>query len=285
MKVERILALVHLVLAALYFFFVTFGSWAKRGDPDEGVFSSTGGTGFGYVAVALGVIMLLTALLRLAGRRRVLPGVGVEQLTVVCGIAATLNLIGFVVGWLAVFPTGTGWAIPAAYFPASMIPQLGLLTLSAAEPDPNVQPIAAGPRRTYSVVALLAGVGVALFPFLTWLKSGDVALAAFDGRSGNPTSGPRLAYILLMVGAAVVLASLMRLRPRGLVEPGPNLLLSHALLGLGLIALLLPLATLISVIRIDGLSPGIGLWLGLAAGAVMVAVAVVETVQRKALGA
>jgi hypothetical protein len=147
-----------------------------------------------------------------------------------------------------------------------------------------VKPLDPGTRRSLAGIALIGGLGVALFPFLTWLSAGNVSLAGFDGRAGNPTSGPRLSYILLIVGAAVVLTAIMRLRPQGLTEPGPGLLLSHALFGAGLVAFLLPLATLISVLRTDGLSAGIGLWLGLLAGLVLLGTALVENTKRHAVG-
>lgn len=289
MKAQRILAVLHLFFAALYLIFVAFAPWTKRGDPDPGAFVEDGGTGFGIVAVIIGVALVALAVMRLAGRHKVLPGLGVEQLTIGLGIAAVANLIGFVVGWLAVFETGTGWGIPAAYFPASFIPQIGLLTLAMAEPPQGIEPLDPGTRRTFSGVALLAGLGVALFPFLTWLSAGSVSLTGFDASSEladgtEVPSGPRLAYILLIVGAIVVVAAAMRLRPKGLTEPGPALLLSHALLGAGLVAFLLPLATLISVLQKSGVDAGIGIWLGLLAGLVLIGLALAENSKRRAIG-
>lgn len=286
MNLKRALEIAHLFFAVLYLIFVLFGKWAK-GDPDQGAFASDGGAGFGIIAVVLGFALVGLAILRIMGRSQVLPGLGVEQLTVALGLAATLNLIGFIVGWLAIepFSAGTGWGVVAAYFPASFIPQVGLLTLSAAEPDAGVKPLSDGSRRTFSLVALLTGAGVALFPYLTWMSSGPVSLAGFDEGADDNISGPRLAYILLVIGAVVFVAALMRLRPQGLTEPGPNLLLSHALFGMGTVAFILPLSTLITVFQTEGLDPGIGLWLGLIAGLVLLALAVAENRQRNSAGA
>jgi hypothetical protein len=285
MNLKRILQFVHLLLVVLYLTFVLFGPWAKR-DVDEGVFSSDGGTGFGIIAVVLGVAILVLAIMRLMGLSKVLPGLGVEQLTVVLGTAATVNLIAFITGWLAVTPfsAGTGWAIVAAYFPTSFIPQVGLLTLSATEPG-TVKPLSVKNRRMFSAIVLLAGAGVALFPFLTYLGEGNLSLSAFDGATSNEfgVSGPRLGYILLIVGAVVFVAAAMRLRPQGLAEPGANLLHSQCLFGAGLIAFLVPLAMLISIMSNDlSLDIGVGLWLGLLAGAVLLTVAVIENRQRGA---
>ena len=97
MNLKRALQLAHLAFATIYLIFVLFGSWAKRSDPDKGVFSSDGGTGFGIIAVVLGVLLVGLAIMRIMGRSHVLPGLGVEQLTIVLGLAATLNLIAFVV--------------------------------------------------------------------------------------------------------------------------------------------------------------------------------------------
>ena len=284
MTLKRALDFAHLFFAALYLIFVLFGRWAK-GNPDEGVFSSDGGAGFGIIAVVLGVALVILALLRIAGRSQVLPGLGVEQLTVALGLAATLNLIGYIVGWLVIFQRGTGWGVVAAYFPASFIPQVGLLTLSATEPDAGVKPLGDAPRRTLSLVAAAGGAAVALLPYLTWINAGNISLTGFDEGAGDNFSGLRFAYILLVIGAVVFVAALMRLRPKGLAEPGPNLLLSHALFSVGLVAFVLPLSTLITTFQIDGIDAGVGLWLGLLAGAVLLAIAVVENRQRNAAGA
>ena len=276
----------HLFLAVLYMWGVLFGKWAKRGDPDEGVFSADGGTGFGIIAVALGVGFLVLALMRIAGISKVLPGLGVEQLTIIFGIAAWMNILAFIVGWLATFEAGTGWGVVVAYFPASLIPQLGALTLAGTEPAEGITELDAGKRRAFSVVALLAAVGVALFPFLTYLSSGNISLSALEGRIGDSLSGPRFGYILLIFGAAAAVGALMRLRPQGLAEPGPNALVGHVLFTVGLVAFLIPLATLISIVRHEAnLSAGLGLWLGLAAGLVLIAVAVVENGIRGAVAA
>ena len=78
----------------------------------------------------------------------------------------------------------------------------------------------------------------------------------------------------------------MRLRPQGLAEMGSNALAGHALIAGGVVAITLPIATYISIIRFDGggLGAGIGLWLGLAAGAAMVVIGWVENRQRGAVG-
>lgn len=277
---------VHLFLAVLYFWGAAFGKWAKRGDPDEGALSAMGGTGFGLIAVVLGVAFLVLAVMRIMGRSKVLPGLGVEQLTVILGLAAWMNILAFVVGWLATFEAGTGWGVVVAYFPASLIPQLGAITLSATEPATTVAEIDAGKRRTFSLVAMLGGVGVALFPFLAWITSGNISLSALEGKTGDSLSGPRFGYMLLIFGAVIALGALMRMRPQGLAEPGPNALIGHGLMALAAVAILVPLATLISILRLDiDVNPGAGLWLGLLAGLLLLAVAVAENRTRGAVAA
>lgn len=275
----------HLFLAVLYFWGAAFGKWAKRGDPDEGVFSSQGGTGYGIIAVLLGVAFLVLAIMRIMGRSKVLPGLGVEQLTVLLGVAAWMNILAFVVGWLATFEAGTGWGVVVAYFPASLIPQLGLITLSLAEPAEGISDLSVGTRRRNSIIALVAGVGTALFPFLAYITSGNISLSALEGKTGDSLSGPRFGYMLLILGAAIAVAALMRLRPYGLTESGPNALHGHVLMAGGLVAFLVPFATLISILRTDNVNPGIGLWLGLLTGAVLLAVAFVENRSRGAVAA
>lgn len=276
----------HLFLAMLYFWGAAFGKWAKRGDPDEGVLSADGGTGFGLIAIVLGVVLIALALLRLAGRRKVLPGLGVEQLTVIVGVVAWMNILGFIVGWLATFEAGTGWGVVVAYFPASIIPQLGAITLSMTEPATGIGDLEPSKRRTFSVAALLGGVGIALFPFLTWVASDTFSLSALDGKTGDSLSGPRLGYILLIFGVVVAVASIMRMRPSGMAEPGPNALYSHLLLAAGLVAVVLPISTAISIFRHESdISPGIGVWLGVLAGLVLIGVAFAENRTRGAIAA
>ncbi len=284
-NLETFFKVVHLVLAVLYLWAVGFGKWAKRGDPDEGAFSADGGTGFGIIAIVLGVALLVLAIMRIAGRSKVLPGLGVEQLTVILGVAAWMNILAFVVGWLATFEAGTGWGPVVAYFPASLIPQLGLITLAATEPG-KVKALSAGTRRTFSIVALVAGVGVALFPFLAYVSAGSISLTALEGKTGDAASGPRLGYILLIFGVVTAVAALMRMRPKGLAEPGPNALVGHAVLTVGLVVFLIPLATLISIVRHSAnVSAGIGVWLGLLAGLALLVVAIAELRSRGAVAA
>lgn len=280
------LKFLHLLLAVIYLWGAAFGKWAKRGDPDDGALSADGGTGFGIIAIVLGIAFVVLALMRIAGRSKVLPGLGVEQLTVILGIVAWMNLLAFVVGWLATFEAGTGWGVVVAYFPASLIPQLGLLTLAAAEPAIGIDELEPGKRRVLSIGAFLGGLGVALFPFLAYLTAGSISLSALEGKTGDSLSGPRFGYILLIFGVVVAVAALMRMRPQGLAEPGPNALLGHVLLSAGLVAFLIPLAALISIARHEAnISPGIGLWLGLVAGLALIVLALAENRTRGAVAA
>jgi hypothetical protein len=275
MKMQRVLAIVHFGLALAFLVFAVVGEWSKvvveRVDFGKGVFDAQGGSGFGIVAVLVGILLVALAVMRLMGKDKVLPGLGVEQLTVILGLVATLVPIAFIVGWLKVFDYKTGWAIPALYFTGSFIPQLGLLTLSLKEPVTGVTPIDESNRRIVSGVALLGAAGIALFPLLTWISSGSVKL------SGYESGGPRLAMIMLWVGCFIAVAAFMRLRPQGLAEPGPNLLLSHALLAGGVVAFAIPVALVISVLRFDGnLDIGVGVWLGILASLVLIGAALYE---------
>lgn len=287
-KLAKLLPTLHLVCAVLYLAFVVLGPWAKRDDPETreeivyGAYDSMGGAGWAILATIIGIVLVGLALLRLAGTKRLLPGVGVEQATLVFGAAAIAVCIGYIVGWMSVTPFqgGRGWAPWAAYFPASFIPQFGLLTVAMKEPVQGQKPVPSGLRMVLSVVTALLGAGVVGFPFLAWLSSGSVSLSGVD------TGGPRLSYMLFIVGAVILVASLMRLRPRGLAEPGPNLLLSHALLIAGVVVLVLPLGVILSVSMTSlNLNVGIGTWLTLAAAVGLIVVAIVENRARGAVGA
>ena len=135
MNHNRLLAYAHLLTAGGYLVFTLVGPWAKRGD-SFGVFSSDGGTGFGIIGFIFAVILVFLAICRLIGRSEIIRGLGVEQLTLVIGIAAWLNLICFVVGWLPIFEygqgrrrgvPGTGWGVVGAYFAVSQIPLLSYI--------------------------------------------------------------------------------------------------------------------------------------------------------------
>ena len=94
MNHNRLLGYAHLLMAGGYLVFTLVGPWAKRGE-SYGVFSSDGGTGFGIVGFILAVILVILAIFRIIGRSEVVRGLGVEQLTLVVGVAAWLNLIFF----------------------------------------------------------------------------------------------------------------------------------------------------------------------------------------------
>ncbi|MBG01500.1 MAG: hypothetical protein CL470_04440 [Acidimicrobiaceae bacterium] len=301
-NVKNPFVLAHLVFAGMYFVFVLLGEWAKRREANYDAFEFLGGAGFGILGVATGVALCVLALMRLGGYSKVLPGLGVEHLTLALGLFATVNVFAFIFGWLPVLPVkkdpaGTGWALVAAYWPASFIPQLGILSLARTRPNKGIRPLSNIDRNAVSVLALVASVGVIVFPFMTWLKIGALKLSTFDGRNeckelgdvcidtlGKGASGPRLGYLLLIIGAVVGFAALMRLRPKGLAEPGPNMLLSHLLFGMGLTAFLVPLAMLITTLQNERLEAGTGLWLSLASGALMILISVYENHRRGAKG-
>ena len=293
MNHNRLLGYAHLLMAGGYLVFTLVGPWAKRGE-SYGVFSSDGGTGFGIVGFILAVILVVLAIFRIIGRSEVVRGLGVEQLTLVVGVAAWLNLICFIVGWLPIFEygegrrrgvTGTGWGVVGAYFTVSQIPLLlSPLTLGIPSPSRGIKSLDDKRRQLFSSITVICGVGLILFPFLAWVTSGSVELSAFDGRSGNPTSGPRFGYLLFAIGVALVIAGLMRLRPKGLAEPGPNLLLSHCLLGAAVLALTMPVGIIISCFQRSGLDIGIGTWLTLATCLILILLGITENKSRNAVG-
>ncbi len=302
-NVKNPFVIAHLVFAGTYFVFVFLGDWAKRKDASYDAFGFYGGTGFGILAFAAAIALCILALMRLTGYSKVLPGLGVEQLTLALGLFATVNIFAFVFGWLPVLPVkkdpaGTGWGLVAAYWPASFIPQIGILSLARTRPGKGIKPLSTVDRNAVSLLTLVAAVGVIVFPFMTWLKVGALKLSTYDGRTeckelgdicvetlGKGASGPRLGYLLLIIGAVVGFAALMRLRPKGLAEPGPNLLLSHCLFGMGLTAFLIPLAMIITTTQNDRMAAGTGLWLSLASGALMIVISIYENYRRGAKAA
>ena len=180
---------------------------------------------------------------------------------------------------------GTGWGVVGAYFTVSQIPLLlSPLTLGIPSPSKGIKSLSDSKRHAFSATTIICGVGLIAFPYLAWVTSGSIELSAFDGRNGNPTSGPRFGYLLFAIGVTLVIAGLMRLRPKGLAEPGPNLLLSHCLLGAAVVALTMPLGIVISCLQRSGLDIGIGTWLTLASCLVLIGLVISENRTRNAVG-
>ena len=90
-----------------------------------------------------------------------------------------------------------------------------------------------------------------------------------------------MGFILLVLGGVLALAGGMRLRARGLAEPGGRLAHPHLQLMAGL-AVIGPVAgwLLTGMLRED-FSVGIGPWVALVAGVVIVTLAVVECTRRE----
>ena len=76
----------------------------------------------------------------------------------------------------------------------------------------------------------------------------------------------------------------MRLRPKGLAEPGTNMLLSHCLLTIGVLSITMPLGIIISCLQRSGLDIGVGTWLTLASSLLVIGLALSENKSRGAVG-
>ncbi|GIR36292.1 MAG: hypothetical protein CM15mP49_16770 [Actinomycetota bacterium] len=176
--------------------------------------------------------------------------------------SAWLNLICFVVGWLPIFEygqgrrrgvPGTGWGVVGAYLLSPQIPLLlSPLTLGIPSPSRGIKALEANKRQAFSVTTVICGIGLIIFPYLAWVASGSVELSALMEEMEILLPTKIWLPIVRNWGSSVI-AGLMRLRPKGLAEPGPNLLLSHCLLGAAVLALTMPLGIIISCFQRSGL--------------------------------
>ncbi len=284
------LAVVQLTCALALVVLASAAAWTNHGARSRSALAADGGAGFGPIALVFSALLLALALLRLLGRTRVLPGLGVDQLTVICGATVLIVSFAFIVGWLRAVHRGTGWGVIVAIAIAWCIPHIALVSLSSQAPERSVRPLPSSRIAPLSLLTIVAGAGTALAPMMTWFRIGGHSISGYHGGwhliSKAPIhSGPRLTFILAVVGATTVAVGALRLRRRGLADPGPRLIVGHVLLLLGIVATVLPLATAISIARIDGVDTGLGVGLAVAGGVLLVGVAVDELRSREALPA
>jgi hypothetical protein len=265
---------VLLVGALFHAFFVFFGPWSKE-EAGDGVFSSTGGAGFGVIGAILAVVLLVLCLVRVTGRRGLLPGFGVDQASLAVALGAFLNLLAY----FAEDRRAVGWGAAWAWVPPYLMLQLVVVSLAGAEPV-RARALNSSQQRALGIGAVAVGGLVALLPFLNWVEvSAEDTTTTLTGY--EPT-GPHMSYFLAIIGVGVAIAGLMRLRPQGLAEPGHLLTIGHVFTVLGVSATLLPLGYLLFAGQTDGLAPQVGVILNLIAGIGMLALGWSELRMRRA---
>ena len=90
-----------------------------------------------------------------------------------------------------------------------------------------------------------------------------------------------MTFILVTVGAVMAMTGALRLRPGGVTEPAGRLAHPHLQLMAGLAVIGPVVSWLLTDLQRDDFSVGTGPWVALVAGAVIVAMAVVEFTRRE----
>ena len=283
MEPRRILGGVRLALSVLFLWLVLGGNWVNLRTESFGVFHESGGAGFGIIAVILGAAMVLVCLVDVRGDGNVQLGplgVGAGQLLLALALGSFTTLLGFlIVVHSGAFRSlgdikGAGWGAAGACLTAYVLPQaaimgIGFLGTASSTRLPDQE------RRSLATGLLIAGVAVAVSPTFEWFSTEERSWIGYD------PGAPRMGFILLVLGGVLALAGGMRLRARGLAEPGGRLAHPHLQLMAGL-AVIGPVAGwLLTGIRREDFSVGIGPWVALVAGVFIVTLAVIECTRRE----
>ena len=90
-----------------------------------------------------------------------------------------------------------------------------------------------------------------------------------------------MGFVLLALGGTMALVGFMRSRPKGLVEPGGRLSHPHLQTVVSMSVIFPLIGWLITGFQRDDMSIGVGVWIGLIAGIVLLSVSVFELTKRE----
>ena len=169
---------------------------------------------------------------------------------------------------------GAGWGAAGAglvayFLPQAVIAGFGLLGASSSTP------INQSDKQKIGFVVLVSGALIAIAPLLQWFKTEEGAWTGYE------PGAPRMGFLLLAFGAVMGLVGFMRLRSKGLAEPGGRLSHPHlqTIVSLSVISPLI--GWLITAAQRDDMSVGVGVWIGLLAGMMLLGISVFELTKRE----
>ena len=282
MTVDRIVTTVRLGFSVLFLWMVLAGPWINLKKESFGVFDSQGGSGFGIVAVAMGIVILLISLLFLIGKEFEFGyfQIGRHQLLLALTVASFTNVLGFLIithsGSFRELGSirGAGWGAAGAclvmyFFPQLVITGLGSLGVasSTALEIKDSRKIASG--------ILLSGVVMIIAPLLEWFKTTE------ESWTGYQPGAPRIAFLLLVFGGVMTLVGCMRLRVKGLAEPGGRISHPHLQLVVSLSVLAPLIGWLITDMQREDMSSGLGVWVAFLAGLLLLGLSLFELTKRE----
>ena len=282
MTANKILSAVRVGFAVLFLWLVLAGNWVNLKKESFGVFDSHGGAGFGIVAVVLGVLMLLVSLtLAVEKEFTIKPlAMGGNQILLAMGFASFTTILSFLIivhsgsfrdlGQIR----GAGWGAAGAGLIAYFLPQavmagFGLLGASSSTP------INQSDKQKVGFVVFISGALIAIAPLLQWFKTEEGTWTGYE------PGAPRMGFLLLAFGAVMALTGFMRLRAKGLAEPGGRLAHPHLQTIVSLCVISPLIGWLITAAQRDDMSTGIGVWIGLIAGIMLLGISVFELTKRE----
>ena len=282
MTAKDIVSIARVGFSILFFWMVLAGPWTNLKTESFGVFESQGGAGFGIVATILGALMLVISLVVAAEKEfKIGPfAIGGNQLLLALSAASFTTLLSFLIvihsgsfrdlgsikgaGWGA-----AGACLVAYFFPQAIITGLGFfgVATSTSLNENDSKKIACG--------VFVSGALITISPFLEWFKTEE------NSWTGYQPGSPRMGFLMLVLGATMTLVGLMRLRPKGLVEPGGRLAHPHLQTVVALAAISPVVGWVITGFQREDMSIGIGVWVALIAGLLLLGVSLFEFTRRE----
>ena len=282
MAAHKIVSVVRVVFAILFLWLVLAGNWVNLKNESFGVFDSQGGAGFGIVAAVLGVLMLLVSLTLAAEKEFTIKPIamGGNQILLSMGFASLTTVLTFLIivhsgSFRALGEVrGAGWGAAGAGLVAYFLPQVviagfGFLGVSSSTPLDEAD------RQKIGFAVFVSGALIAAAPLFEWFKTEEGAWTGYE------PGAPRMGFLLLALGGTMALVGFMRLRPKGLVEPGGRLSHPHLQTVVSLSVISSLIGWLITGFQRDDMSTGVGVWIGLIAGILLLGVSVFELTKRE----
>lgn len=282
MTATNILSLFRVGFSILFLWMVLAGNWVNLKNESFGVFDSQGGAGFGIVAVVLGVTMLLVSLILAAEKEfNIKPlAMGGNQILLALGFASFTTILSFlIITHSGAFRElgqvrGAGWGAAGAGLVAYFLPQVVIAGFGFLGPSTST-PLAESDRQKIGLGVFISGGLMMLAPFFEWFKTDEGTWTGYE------PGAPRMGFLFLVIGAVIALAGLMRFRPKGLVEPGGRLSHPH-LHAITAFSVLFPvIAWMLTSVQRDDMSTGIGLWISLISGLLLLGLSVFELTKRE----
>ena len=282
MNAVRVLALVRIVMSSLFLWMVLAGNWVNYKNESFSVFDSSGGSGFGVVVTILGVLMVIISLLMLSEHEIKLGklAVGGGQILLILSVAAFTTILSFlIIVHSGAFRDlsdvrGAGWGAAGACLTAYMFPQVVIMGIAFLGEATSTS-LKDQDKQIFSFVTLVSGIVVVISPLFKWFGNET------EVWSGYEPGAPRMGFLLLLLGVGMALVGAMRLRSKGLAEPGGRLSHPHLQIVAGMAIASPVLGWIITNSQREDFSIGFGPWLALVAGITMTGSAAFELTRRE----